>query len=98
MSRRVVVTGMGVLSPLGHNVEQTWEAITAGKSGVGPITHFDASNYLVKIAAELKDWDPASVMPAKDVRRRDRYQHFILAAAKEAAVSANFEVTDAERS
>ena len=53
MSRRVVVTGMGVLSPLGHSVEQTWEAIKAGQSGVGPITHFDASNYLVQIASEV---------------------------------------------
>jgi 3-oxoacyl-[acyl-carrier-protein] synthase II len=98
MSRRVVVTGMGVLSPLGHSVKQTWEAIIAGQSGVGPITHFDPSNYLVKIAAEVKDWDPASVMPAKEVRRRDRYQQFILAAAKEAASEAGFQVAEENRS
>lgn len=97
MSRRVVVTGMGVLSPLGHNVEQTWEAITAGQSGVGPITHFDPSSYLVKIAAEVKNWDPASVMPAKEVRRRDRYQQFILAAAKEAATQSGFQVEEDQR-
>jgi 3-oxoacyl-[acyl-carrier-protein] synthase II len=97
MSRRVVVTGMGVLSPLGHSVEQTWEAITAGRSGVGPITHFDPSSYLVKIAAEVKNWDPASVMPAKEVRRRDRYQQFILAAAKEAANEASFKVAEDNR-
>jgi 3-oxoacyl-[acyl-carrier-protein] synthase II len=97
MSRRVVVTGMGVLSPLGHSVKQTWEAITAGQSGVGPITHFDPANYLVKIAAEVKNWDPASVMPAKEVRRRDRYQQFILAAAKEAATEAGFQVAEENR-
>lgn len=97
MSRRVVVTGMGVLSPLGHSVEQTWEAIKAGQSGVGPITHFDASNYLVQIASEVKNWDAASVMPAKEVRRRDRYQHFILAAAKEAATEAGFQVAEENR-
>src|SRR5688572_29914466 len=97
MSRRVVVTGMGVLSPLGHSVKQTWEAITAGQSGVGPITHFDPSTYLVKIAAEVKNWDPTSVMPAKEVRRRDRYQQFILAAAKEAATEAGFQVAEGNR-
>ncbi len=97
MSRRVVVTGMGVMSPVGHSVEQTWAAIIAGQSGIGPITHFDPSNYLVKIAAEVKNWDPTSVMPAKEVRRRDRYQQFIVAAAKEAATAANFQVHDNER-
>lgn len=97
MSRRVVVTGLGVLSPVGHSAEQTWEAIKAGQSGVGPITHFDPSNYLVKIAAEVKNWDPASVMPAKEVRRRDRYQQFILAAAKEAATASGFQVDEKNR-
>ncbi|MBZ0290413.1 MAG: beta-ketoacyl-ACP synthase II [Anaerolineae bacterium] len=97
MTRRVVVTGLGMISPLGHNVEQTWEGIKAGKSGVGPITHFDTSNYLVKIAAEVKDWDASSVMPAKEVRRRDPYQHYILAAAKEAAEDGGFQVKEGER-
>lgn len=97
MTRRVVVTGMGVISPLGHNVEPTWEAIKVGKNGAGPITHFDASNYLVQIAAEVKNWDAASVMPAKEVRRRDRYQHFILAAAKEAAADSGFHVPEDKR-
>ena len=55
MTRRVDVTGLGIMSPLGHNVEDTWEAIKAGKSGIGPITRFDASNHLVKIAAEVKN-------------------------------------------
>ena len=57
MTRRVVVTGMGVISPLGHSVEETWGNIKAGKSGVGMITHFDSTDYQVKIAAEIKDWD-----------------------------------------
>jgi 3-oxoacyl-[acyl-carrier-protein] synthase II len=97
MSKRVVITGFGAISPLGHTAEETWSAIKEGKSGAGPITHFDPSALLVQIAAEVKDWDPASVMNAKEVRRRDRYQHFILAAAKEAAVHAGFTVTDANR-
>lgn len=97
MTKRVVITGMGAISPLGHTVEQTWTAIKEGRSGAGPITHFDPSDLLVQIAAEVKDWDPASVMPAKEVRRRDRFQQFILAAAKEAAEQAGFTVTDANR-
>ena len=98
MTRRVVVTGMGMISPLGHNLEQTWDGIKAGKSGMGPITHFDATNYLVKIAAEVKNWDASSVMPAKEIRRRDRYQHYIVAAAKEAATNGGFVVMDEDRS
>jgi len=98
MTRRVVVTGLGMLTPLGHNVEQSWEAATAGQSGVGAITRFDASDYLVKIAAEVKNWNPESVMPGKEVRRRDPYQHFILAAAKEAASDSGFQVAEEERS
>jgi 3-oxoacyl-[acyl-carrier-protein] synthase II len=97
MTKRVVITGMGAISPLGHTVEQTWAAIKAGKSGAARITHFDPSSLLVQIAAEVKDWDPASVMPAKEVRRRDRYQHFVLAAAKEAAAQANLTITDDNR-
>src|SRR5205085_8812508 len=98
MTRRVVVTGLGMISPLGHNVEQTWDGIKAGKSGIGPITHFDPTNYLVKIAAEVKGWDAASVMPAKEIRRRDRYQHYSIAAAKEAGANGGFAVTDEDRS
>lgn len=97
MARRVVVTGVGMVTPLGHNVEETWSNIKAGKSGVGPITLFDPSDYLVKIAAEVKNWDPAHYMPAKEVRRRDRYQHFIVAAAKEAVEWSGIQVTDANR-
>jgi 3-oxoacyl-[acyl-carrier-protein] synthase II len=70
--RRVVITGLGAISPLGHNVGDTWACIKAGKSGVGPITRFDTTNFLVKIAAEVKNWEPSEYMPAKDARRRDR--------------------------
>lgn len=97
MSRRVVVTGMGMVSPVGHTVAQSWDNIKAGVSGVGPITRFDSTNHLVKIAAEVKDWDPADYMDRKEVRRRDRYQHFIIAAAEEAIKQAGFEVKDSER-
>ncbi|HEX2906326.1 MAG TPA: beta-ketoacyl-ACP synthase II [Phototrophicaceae bacterium] len=96
MTRRVVVTGMGIISPLGHTVESTWEAIKAGHCGIGPITRFDASNHLVKIAAEVKDWNPADYMPAKEARRRDRYQQFVVTAAAEAVRNSGFHVPEAD--
>lgn len=97
MTRRVVVTGLGAVTPLGHSVDETWSGITAGKSGVGPITLFDPTDYLVKIAAEVKNFDAAQYMPAKEVRRRDRYQHFVVAAAREAVTQSGIEVTDSNR-
>lgn len=95
--RRVVITGLGAISPLGHNVADTWAGIKAGKSGVGPITRFDTSNFLVKIAAEVKNWEPADYMPAKDARRRDRYQQFLLPAAYEAMRHSGLEINDSNR-
>jgi len=97
MTRRVVITGLGMVSPLGHTVEETWKGITAGKSGVGPITRFNTENHLVKIAAEVKDWDPSQYMLAKEARRRDRYQQFTLAAAQEAMRTSGLEVSDGAR-
>jgi beta-ketoacyl-acyl-carrier-protein synthase II len=95
--RRVVVTGLGMITPLGHTAESSWNSAKAGQSGAGPITLFDSSEYLVKIAAEVKNWDPSEHMPAKEVRRRDRYQHFVLAAAHEAVRQSGLEVTDTNR-
>ncbi len=97
MSRRVVVTGMGMVTPLGLNVESSWSGITGGKSGVGPITLFDPKDYLVKIAAEVKGFDATQYMPAKEARRRDRYQLFVLAAGKQAVEQSGIQVTDANR-
>jgi 3-oxoacyl-[acyl-carrier-protein] synthase II len=94
MTRRVVITGMGIISPVGHTVEETWTAIKNGQTGVGPITRFDPKNHLVKIAAEVKNWDPSVYMPAKDARRRDRYQQFIIGALKEALESSGLEVSE----
>jgi 3-oxoacyl-[acyl-carrier-protein] synthase II len=88
---------MGMISPLGHNVAQTWEAIVAGRSGVGYITHFDTDVFGVKIAAEVKDWDPTTVIPVKEARRMDRYQQFALAAAIQAVEQAGIEVTEQNR-
>lgn len=94
MERRVVVTGLGLVTPLGNDVETSWRNIVEGISGVVPITYFDTSNYAVKIAAQVKDFKPEDYMPAKEVRRHDPYQHYIIAAAKEAIASSGFEVTE----
>ena len=92
---RIVITGMGTLNPLGLTVAETWKNVTAGVSGVGPITMFDSSSLLVHIAAEVKGFDPANYMDAKEARRRDRFEQLTAAAAKEAIQSSGLEVTEA---
>ncbi len=84
MQEKIVITGMGAVTPVGHSVAETWENIVAGVSGVAPITLFDASQYLVQIACEVKDFDPEKYISPKEVRRRDRYQLFSAAAVQEA--------------
>lgn len=97
MSRRVVVTGLGIVCAVGNNVPDTWTNIINGKGGMGPITKFDASNHLVKIAAETKGFDPKDHMPAKLIRRSDPYQHLIWKAAMEAHENAGIEYDDNTR-
>lgn len=84
MSRRVVVTGMGMVTPVGNDVETSWEAIKSGKSGVARITQYDPSEHNVQIAAEVKDWEPTDYVDRKELRRRDRYQLFCFASAMQA--------------
>ncbi len=79
--RRVVITGLGLVSPVGVGVEESWRAIVGGKSGIGPITLFDASSFPVRIAGEVKGFDAEKYMDKKEVRRNDRFIHFALAAA-----------------
>lgn len=99
MERRVVVTGMGLISPLGNSVRANWEAAVAGRSGIGPITRFDASRLPTRFAGEVRDFDPATVMDPKEVRRYDPFIHYALAAAAEAVEDAGltFEGELAER-
>lgn len=94
---RIVITGMGAVSPLGLNVKENWENVTAGKSGVGPITLFDSheAKLQVHIAAEVKDFNPENYMDAREARRRDRFEQFAIAAAKEALGSSGLEITEA---
>jgi len=80
--RRVVITGMGVISPLGHAVDEFWQNLLAGKSGVGAITRFDTAQFDTKIAAEVKNFNAEDYIEKKEVRRMDLFTHFALAAAK----------------
>lgn len=96
MTRRVAITGVGALTSVGHNVPDTWEAIKNGVSGAGKITRYDATGHNVQIACELKNWNPADYMPAKELRRHDRYQHYAFAVAKEALAQSGLELHDEE--
>ncbi len=80
--RRVVVTGLGAITPLGLDVKSSWQAVLEGKSGVGYITHFDTTDYPVKIAAEVKNFDPLNYIEAKEVKKMDRFIHFAIAATE----------------
>ena len=91
MDERIVITGMGAVSPLGLSVEETWGNIINGKSGVGPITLFDASELNVRIACEVKNFNPRDYLPHREVRRRDRVQQLTTAAANEAILQAGLE-------
>jgi len=91
-AERVVVTGLGAVTPLGHDVPTTWAAILAGQSGVGPITAFDASDLRAKIAAEVKDFDPTRYLSRRDAKRMDRFAQFAVVAAREAVADANLDM------
>jgi 3-oxoacyl-[acyl-carrier-protein] synthase II len=93
--RRVVITGMGAVSPLGNNAETSWENLTAGRSGAAPIVGFDASEYPVHFACELKDFDPADWIEKKQARRMDRFAQMIVASAIQARDDSGIDI-DAE--
>jgi 3-oxoacyl-[acyl-carrier-protein] synthase II len=95
--RRVVVTGLGVISPVGNDVPTAWGNVVAGKSGIGPITRFDAKDFRVRIAGEVRGFDVESYMPAKEARRMDTFIHYGIAASMEAIRDSGLEITDANR-
>lgn len=97
MSVRVVITGLGCISPLGNNVQQTWENALAGKSGAAKITHFDASQFETHIAAEVKGFDAAELFGRKDARRMDRYTQFAMGTAHEALKHSGIEINEGNR-
>lgn len=89
--RRVVVTGLGLVTPLGNDVKSSWEALIAGKSGIGPITRFDAKDFGSQVAGEVKNFDPAAVLPPKEARRFDLFVPYGVAAGKEALADAGLD-------
>ncbi|HYF94291.1 MAG TPA: beta-ketoacyl-ACP synthase II [Symbiobacteriaceae bacterium] len=92
MERRVVITGMGLLSPLGNTVSENWEAAVAGKSGIGPITQFDASRLATQFGGEVKGFDPSTVMDRKEVKRFERFIHLAMGAAAEAVADSGLTI------
>jgi 3-oxoacyl-[acyl-carrier-protein] synthase II len=97
MKRRVVITGMGTITPVGLNVNEFWSSLVAGKGGVGRITRFDASAFSTQIAAEVKGFDPSSIIDRKELRRQDRFVHYAIAAAHEALVDSKLELDKENR-
>ncbi len=97
MRTRVVVTGLGCVSPLGLNVKETWSALLAGKSGAGPITHFDASQHKTRFAAEVKGFDPVGRFGTREARKMDRFAQFALASAEEAIEQAGLKIDASNR-
>ena len=95
--RRVVVTGLGAVTPLGITVEEFWSNVAAGRSGVGPITLFDASQLPTRFAAEVKGFDPTAFINKKDARKMDRFTQFAFVAAQQALADSKLEITDANR-
>ncbi|MBQ1573979.1 MAG: beta-ketoacyl-[Clostridiales bacterium] len=92
MANRVVVTGMGAITPLGNSVETFWEGLKKGKAATAPITKFDASGFKVKLACEVKDFDPQNYMDFKTMKRMEPFAHYALAAAKEAIEQAGLDM------
>ncbi|MCB0103667.1 MAG: beta-ketoacyl-ACP synthase II [Anaerolineales bacterium] len=97
MRKRVVVTGLGCVSPVGNNVKETWAALLAGKSGAAPITAFDASNHKTKFAAEVKGFDPVALFGTRDARKMDRFTQFATAASLEALEHSGLQIDDSNR-
>jgi len=95
MNERIVVTGLGALSPLGLSAKESWQNAINGVSGLGPITLFDTTDFLVTVACEVKNFDPGEFIPVREARRMDRYEQMGLAAANEALVHSGLEITEA---
>src|SRR5687767_2091946 len=94
LSRRAVITGVGAITPIGNDHPSFWRNLVAGVSGAGPITHFDSTGFDVRIAAEVKDFDPATVMDRKMARRMSRFIHLAMSAGKEAVADSGLDFSD----
>lgn len=97
LNNRIAVTGLGLVTPCGIGVENNWLSLLRGRSGIGPVTAFDASQYAVRIAGEVSDWNPVAYLTKKQMRETGRFSQFALGAAIMAAQDAGLELTDEER-
>lgn len=95
--KRVVVTGMGLITPIGNSIEEFWKSIHEGRVGIGPIKNFDTTNYKVKLSAEVTDFEPKDYIPAKDAKRMDRFSQFAVAAATQAVKDAGINMEQEDR-
>jgi len=95
LNRRVVVTGLGLVTPVGNSVDVTWSALMAGQSGAGSITKFDTEKFSVKFACEVRDFDPLTFIPKKEARKMGAFIHYAIAASIEALADSNFEMNEA---
>ena len=95
MNRRVVITGVGLVTPIGIGTEASWSALIAGQSGIGEITRFDTSDYQTKIAAEVKDFDPEAFLPKKEAKRTERFIAYAIAATQMALEDADLRISNA---
>lgn len=94
MTTRVVITGMGTINSIGHSRLESWSNLMDGVAGIGPLTRFDPTDLNIKVACEVKDFDPVKELGSKEARRRDRFQHFAYLATREAFAQSGLEVTD----
>ncbi len=97
MERRVVITGMGVITSLGTEIDEFWEAIKAGKNGITTVERFDITNYDAKVAAEIKDFEPSDFMDRKDAKRMDKYIQYAVAASKKAIENSKIDLENSDR-
>lgn len=97
MNKRVVVTGLGCVSPVGNTVDETWQALLAGRSGAADITHFDASQHKTKFAAEVKGFDGVALFGTREARKMDRFTQLAMAATLEALAQADFSINESNR-
>ena len=93
--RRVVITGMGIVSPVGNTLDAAWDSIKNGRSGIGQITHFDTTQFATRIAGEVQDFDPKSFLPPKDIKKMDTFIHYGLHACLSALADSGLEITEA---
>ncbi|SPW28834.1 3-oxoacyl-[acyl-carrier-protein] synthase 2 [Elizabethkingia miricola] len=91
--KRVVVTGLGTINPLGNNVEEFWSNITAGKSAGNKVTHFDSTRFRTQVACEVKDFDPLKYLDKNEIKRSDLFTQYALYSAAQAMEDANFDLT-----